>query len=947
MKKKLFVCILTLCILMLSSVAVYAAEGCNHGYTPVENEAQLPKTSGQYCLTADIGLTDNWVIPEGEKITLCLNGHTLALNDDWNMVVHQLTVNGNLTICDHKDANGEYQGQITGKSNFYAVYVYGKMTVNGGKVTGVVSNNSVITGAGGIQVEGELILNDGEISYNEATYGGGVYVKGPYAIFQMNGGTVKGNKTLFNIGGGIFVYQGTCVINGGVIEGNEANTERGYKGGGIAVDGGGRAVLNGGTIKNNSAKIGGGVAVLNGKFEQYGGVIEGNTANEGAGVYLGEKGWYYRCEGDVINNKAEKSGGGVHVEGDYEYYDGKTTGNIATVGAGVYFNAGTIKMESRPYVKDNFDIEGAENNVYLKAGKTITLTGELKDDALIGVTLEEGTGVAAKAGNGEVKAGQEYCFRGDVYEYMADIVNGEVYIGLHKHGETVYTPISDIVKTSGYYVLEEDIYVFDSWDIDEGVTMHICLNGHSIKKDGNAKESIIMYISGGAKLYICDCKGTGKITGGTEMHAAVFARGDFYMDSGSITGNYIGVSFDNGSVNLSGTPVIIGNSKYDCDLSAGKVLNITGELKEGALIRVNTWSTPDENGDYIVARLPLGSTYNFEPYFVSAHEGMSVIQEGGAIKLTSRHTHKYTYSLNEAGDTITETCVATLNPCGYSASVTISAPENLVYDKNSHDAVLTGEISEELTISYTRDGNPVESTVEAGKYVASVTVRKTTAKVEYTVEAMEIDPPAKDTQTYVYSGNPHTYKLPENEWYSVTGATKVEAGTYEVTVALKDKLNTVWSDKTTADKIYTFNIEKALQNITLNAPVAENVGTESVTLKEVTVVGGVGNIQYAVSLSRYTPTEGWQESPVFTGLNPGTVYYFFVRCAGDNNYHAVYSSGTPVRTTGVHIVEIDTDGKPVENESNPNTGAPVNNAVSIAAAITVLGAAAYVFGKRK
>ena len=68
--------------------------------------------------------------------------------------------------------------------------------------------------------------------------------------------------------------------------------------------------------------------------------------------------------------------------------------------------------------------------------------------------------------------------------------------------------------------------------------------------------------------------------------------------------------------------------------------------------------------------------------------------------------------------------------------------------------------------------------------------------------------PAADNTSFVYNGQEQTYNIPANEAYTVTNNVKTAAGAYTVTVALKDKVNTAWSDSTVGDKTYAFTIDK-------------------------------------------------------------------------------------------------------------------------------------------
>lgn len=66
-----------------------------------------------------------------------------------------------------------------------------------------------------------------------------------------------------------------------------------------------------------------------------------------------------------------------------------------------------------------------------------------------------------------------------------------------------------------------------------------------------------------------------------------------------------------------------------------------------------------------------------------------------------------------------------------------------------------------------------------------------------------VDIPNEDTKPYTYTGSEQTYTIAESDYYTIDGNKQINAGTYDVTVALKDANNTVWSDGTTTDKTYT------------------------------------------------------------------------------------------------------------------------------------------------
>ena len=81
-----------------------------------------------------------------------------------------------------------------------------------------------------------------------------------------------------------------------------------------------------------------------------------------------------------------------------------------------------------------------------------------------------------------------------------------------------------------------------------------------------------------------------------------------------------------------------------------------------------------------------------------------------------------------------------------------------------------------------------------------------------------------------------------------------------------------------------FNIEK---ETLIPAPQAETISQYQITLKQVSLTsasGAVGTVEYGINEIYDENTITWQTSPVFSGLEPGVTYYFFVKIEGNSNY---------------------------------------------------------------
>ena len=255
---------------------------------------------------------------------------------------------------------------LTGNSatNGGAVYVSGsgtKFTMHSGAISGnTVQSAGQKTSGGGVFVSlgTTFTMKGGTISDNTATtkgtsvgskaMGGGVCVSGSGSKFIMEGNSPKitdnevkkaGSGTdLLTIGGGVCVCDGAIFeMKAGSIENNKAlegdKQYFGHTGGGVcvgdSVDGGTSGAtftMKGGTISDNEAGYGGGVAVTsNSSFKMSGddSKISGNKASY-----------------EDPSHKKQGSGGGVFVlHGILDMTGGVINGNEAGYGGGIHGNA--------------------------------------------------------------------------------------------------------------------------------------------------------------------------------------------------------------------------------------------------------------------------------------------------------------------------------------------------------------------------------------------------------------------------------------------------------------------------------------------------------------------------------------------------------------------------------------------------------------------------------
>ncbi|GMO44150.1 MAG: hypothetical protein Ta2F_18980 [Termitinemataceae bacterium] len=170
------------------------------------------------------------------------------------------------------------------------------------------SDGSPYAQAALIKVEGTLTLNEGAVLQNNYNYtsgdgnGGGVYIDGSSAVFNMTGGKIRNNSSYRSAadghGGGVFIGGGANFnMSGGEISGNYARCN----GGGVDLGSAGHFTMSGGEISQNYAMTyGGGGLYLAEEFTFSGGVIRGNVVGTGLGGGVRTAGAAFKMEGNAL-----------------------------------------------------------------------------------------------------------------------------------------------------------------------------------------------------------------------------------------------------------------------------------------------------------------------------------------------------------------------------------------------------------------------------------------------------------------------------------------------------------------------------------------------------------------------------------------------------------------------------------------------------------------------
>ena len=205
--------------------APIANAACTHtDWSVWESGNSLPTTSGNYCLSKKVELTDTWSVADGQTINLCLGGFEITQTTSGKRVIS--VTKGTLNIYDCTKT-----GKITGAN----------VTVNGGAM---IANGSAAI----------VSLNNISLTGNRAQHGGALSVHGG-ANVTLTGVTVTGN-TATGQGGGIYVVDANSklTLNNVSVTGNTTLSTSDRAAGGVHVNANNSTTLKGKVIINDNFK---------------------------------------------------------------------------------------------------------------------------------------------------------------------------------------------------------------------------------------------------------------------------------------------------------------------------------------------------------------------------------------------------------------------------------------------------------------------------------------------------------------------------------------------------------------------------------------------------------------------------------------------------------------------------------------------------------------------
>ncbi|MBQ7975492.1 MAG: S-layer homology domain-containing protein, partial [Clostridia bacterium] len=394
----------------------------------------------------------------------------------------------------------------------------------------------------------------------------------------------------------------------------------------------------------------------------------------------------------------------------------------------------------------------------------------------------------------------------------------------------------------------------------------------------------------------------------------------FYGDTQNAGGTWMGMTIDsdtsaNGSYNTSSLFHAINNagggSTYIKSIKVGdKWLYVNLKYAPLFTLTINSSENGSVSHDHtlgddisenveVTLKVSPNAGYELETLIVDGQDVTTQVSDGkykftmpdndvevSATFKALPHTHAWEYAAS--GNVITATCVGTLGVCpNKTSTVTLVAPENLVYN-GSEKVVTTSGTIDDVTIP---DVQYEGDRVNVGTFTAKLTIDNATATLDVIITPKSISGAVivlDNNADLVYTGNTIT---PDVASVTLDGTTLIKDTDY--TVSYSDNTNAGQATVTVTGKgnykdtaNTSFTIEKATPVVT--APGAKAglayTGQAIELVNEGSTTGGT--MQYSLNNITYSA-----DIPTVTNAGTYTVYY---KVVGNNNYNDVAASSIEV-----------------------------------------------------
>lgn len=454
------------------------------------------------------------------------------------------------------------------------------------------------------------------------------------------------------------------------------------------------------------------------------------------------------------------------------------------------------------------------------------------------------------------------------------------------------------------YYLDTDVRLSTTWSPADNTIL--CLNGHTIAAASDREftgETAINVESG--SFTITDCKENGSLDGEayTDRLCGVIVSTSttFNLYGGRIRG------FKNSAILANGVAKMYGGSITDNPVS-----NIDGGVYIGA------------KGDFQVS-----GDVNISGNRTSFGTERNVYLRGSSRYITINGAlHSSAQIGVKTGEEVTEDNPVTIAKAADGSGLNIAGYVN---NFKSDDP--------RYKIIYDTDAKEIKLSVDES-YVPKTAVQA----------------PAEDKTVYIYNGKPQTYYIPQNSAYIASNNTQTNAGTYKVTLALRDEKHTVWADtQDTADKTYTFTIKKAAltvkpKDVTIKKGDAmptgtdfEYAGLQDAVVSSAVVIQNIGNIQFEFldqkgqalqdSNTPGTYVIRFSQKPTFSyksdnyEVTTGDGIFKITDTASGGSYGSYLAPPADVKTSGTTDSKVTSSPTEVKNETKRDAD---GNTVTIA-----------------
>ena len=634
--------------------------------------------------------------------------------------------------------------------------------------------------------------------------------------FCLNGHTitVKANREAFKITKSVDTPSPTLTLTD-CQGGGKITHDSSFLGNGVSLHQSCNFIMYGGSITGNTTTGGenttwrsGGVWVQdNSTFTMYGGSITGNHNSDGGGVWVENTGSFTMYGGSITGNSVSGSGGGVFVaaydgtQGSFAMYGGSITGNNAasSFGSGGVCVYGTMTVSGSVRITDNVNrgskgdngiyTDGTASNVRLVGRTTITIDGPLTESSRIGVSLYSNRiFTSGWSKNMSDKTFSSY-FAADDSSSTVALEDGELKLSNpHTHSWT-YALSTTTTGSATITATCKNCAENNNTDFHGGSVTITAPEANALTYDGSPKAAAVTVSNDWPGASADNIRITYK-QGETTLPTAP-------TDAGTYTAG-ITVGDGGGAVTAS----------VEYSIAPKELADPTVEIASGSVYDGNA-KTPNvtvKDGE---------NTIDPSEYAVSYDNNVNAGENTATVTITDNANGNYTVS-GSAKFSIAKADSACTAPTPITALTYTGEAQTLINAGTTADG----------TMQYSTDGTNYGTTIPIGENAGAYTVwykvagdgnhsDTTPASVSVTIAKAKVEIPAADPTPFTYSGEDQTYTLAASDLYTVAGNVRKSAGTYTVTVSLKDAENYVWSDNTDAAKTFDFVIAKAPVTVTV------------------------------------------------------------------------------------------------------------------------------------